>query len=86
MLLYMNTSNKFVITINRELGTGGRTVAKLLAQKLGVPFYDRAHLASLEDKEGLNDEEIDRPCPTMRFPRKTIRIRSSKPSRRYLKV
>lgn len=60
MLLYMNTSNKFVITINRELGTGGRTVAKLLAQKLGVPFYDRAHLASLEDKEGLNDEEIDR--------------------------
>ncbi len=55
----MNTSNKFVITINRELGTGGRTVAKLLAQKLGVPFYDRAHLASLEDKEGLSDEKIE---------------------------
>ena len=56
----MNTSNKFVITINRELGSGGKTVAKKLAEKLGVPFYDRAHLQSLEDKEGLNTEEIER--------------------------
>lgn len=56
----MELSNKYVITINRELGSGGKTVAKLLAQKLGVPFYDKAHLASLEDKEGLNAEEIER--------------------------
>ena len=55
----MNTSNKFVITINRELGSGGKTVAKKLAEKLGVPFYDKAHLQSLEDKEGLNDEKIE---------------------------
>ena len=53
----MNTSNKFVITINREIGSGGKTIGKLLAQKLGVPFYDRAHLSTLEDKEGLNEEE-----------------------------
>ena len=56
----MNTSEKFVITINRELGSGGKTVAKKLAEKLGVPFYDKAHLQSLEDKEGLTDEEIKR--------------------------
>ena len=55
----MNTSDKFVITINRELGSGGKTVAKKLAEKLGVPFYDKAHLQSLEDKEGLNDEKIE---------------------------
>ncbi len=55
----MNTSNKFVITINRELGSGGKTVAKLLAQKLGVPFYDKSHLQSVEDKEGLNEEKIE---------------------------
>ena len=57
---FMNTSNKFVITINREIGSGGKTVGKILAQKLGVPFYDRAHLSTLEDKEGLNDKEIER--------------------------
>lgn len=56
---FMDLSNKYVITINRELGTGGRSVAKLLAQKLGVPFYDRAHLQSLEDKEGVNEEKIE---------------------------
>ena len=56
----MNTSEKFVITINRELGSGGKTVAKKLAEKLGVPFYDKAHLQSMEDKEGLNDEKIER--------------------------
>ena len=55
----MNTSEKFVITINRELGSGGKTVAKKLAEKLGVPFYDKAHLQSMEDKEGLNDEKIE---------------------------
>ena len=55
----MDLSNKYVITINRELGSGGKTVAKLLAQKLGVPFYDKAHLQSLEDKEGLNEEKIE---------------------------
>ena len=56
----MKLSNKFVITINRELGSGGKTVAKKLAEKLGVPFYDKAHLQSLEDKEGLDVEEIER--------------------------
>ena len=56
----MELSNKYVITINRELGSGGKTVAKKLAEKLGVPFYDKAHLQSLEDKEGLNAEEIER--------------------------
>lgn len=55
----MNTSNKFVITINRELGSGGKTVAKLLAQKLGVPYYDKSYLQSVEDKEGLNEEKIE---------------------------
>ncbi|MBR4842370.1 MAG: cytidylate kinase-like family protein [Bacteroidaceae bacterium] len=56
----MNTSEKFVITINRELGSGGKTVAKKLAEKLGVPFYDKAHLKSVEEKEGLSDKEIER--------------------------
>ncbi|MBO7114915.1 MAG: cytidylate kinase-like family protein [Bacteroidaceae bacterium] len=55
----MDRSSKFVITINRELGSGGKTVAKILAQKLGVPFYDKAHLQSVEDKEGLNEEKIE---------------------------
>ena len=56
----MDLSNKFVITINRELGSGGRTIGEKLAAKLGVPFYDKAHIVALEDKFGLSIEEIER--------------------------
>ena len=57
--IFMDISNKFVITINREIGSGGKTIGKLLAEKLGVPLYDRAHLNTLEEKEGLDDEKIE---------------------------
>ena len=30
-----------VITISREFGSGGRTVGKLVAEKLGIPCYDQ---------------------------------------------
>ena len=29
-----------VITISREFGSGGRTIGKKVAEKLGVPCYD----------------------------------------------
>ncbi len=32
----MNKNEKFVIAINREVGSGGRTVGRKLAEKLGV--------------------------------------------------
>lgn len=46
----MNKNEKFVITINRELGSGGRTVGEKLAEKLGVTFYDKAVIKGLEEK------------------------------------
>ena len=56
----MNKNEKFVITINRELGSGGRTVGRILAQKLGVPFYDKALIRALEKKYELTTDEIER--------------------------
>ena len=56
----MNKNEKFVITINRELGSGGRTVGRLLAEKLGVPYYDKALIMALEKKYHLSVEEIER--------------------------
>ena len=29
-----------VITISREFGSGGRTIGKKVAEKLGIPCYD----------------------------------------------
>ena len=56
----MNKNEKFVITINRELGSGGRTVGRLLSEKLGVSFYDKALIKALKEKFNLNTEEIER--------------------------
>jgi len=56
----MNKNNKFVITINRELGSGGRTVGRKLAELLGVKYYDKAIVQGLTEKYGLTAEEIER--------------------------
>ena len=56
----MNKNETFVITINRELGSGGRTVGEKLAAKLGVPFYDKALVKGLMEKYNLTVEEIEK--------------------------
>ena len=56
----MKKNEKFVITINRELGSGGRTVGRLLAEKLGVEFFDKAVIKGLQEKYGLSVKEIER--------------------------
>lgn len=56
----MNTNEKFIITINRELGSGGRTVGEKLAERLNVPFYDKALIQALEKKYNLSVEEIEK--------------------------
>ena len=56
----MNKNEKFVITLNRELGSGGRTVGRKLSEKLGVPFFDKALIMALEDKYHLSAEEIEK--------------------------
>ena len=56
----MNKNERFVITINRELGSGGRTVGRILAEKLGVPYYDKALTKPLEEKFNMTSEQIER--------------------------
>jgi cytidylate kinase len=56
----MNRNEKFVITINRELGSGGRTVGRKLAEKLNVAFYDKALINELKEKFHLDTEEIEK--------------------------
>ena len=34
---------KHVITISREYGSGGHEVGRLIAEDMGIPFYDRAY-------------------------------------------
>lgn len=56
----MDKNQKFVITINRELGSGGRTIGRKLAEKLNVPFYDKALINELKAKFKLDTEQIEK--------------------------
>ena len=52
--------DKYVITITRGYGSGGRTMGKLLAEELGINYYDRELLRLASDKSGINEAIFDR--------------------------
>lgn len=56
----MDTNKKFVVTINRELGSGGRTIGSKLAERLNVKFYDKALIKELTKKFELSVEELEK--------------------------
>lgn len=56
----MNKNEKFVVTINREMGSGGRSVGRKLAEKLNVKYYDKAVIEGLTKKFGVGAENIER--------------------------
>lgn len=47
-----------IITIGREFGSGGRTIAKKVAEKLSIPCYDSEILDEVAIKSGILKEEI----------------------------
>lgn len=55
-----NTEQKFIVTIGREFGTGGRQIANILGEKLGVKVYDKKLLEELKQRYNLTTEEMDR--------------------------
>ena len=48
-----------VITIAREYGSGGRYVGRLVADKLGIKFYDKDFIEQLAQETGLSEEYIE---------------------------
>lgn len=44
---------KFVITIGRQLGSGGKDIAERLGAKLGVPVYDKQIINEAAKESGL---------------------------------
>ena len=48
-----------IITITREFGSGGRTIGKKVAQKLGIPCYDEELLEKMVKESGFVKEYIE---------------------------
>lgn len=58
-----STDNKLkkniVITVSREYGSGGRYVGRLVADILGIKFYDKDIITKLAEETGLTEEYIE---------------------------
>ncbi len=52
--------SNFIITINRECGSGGGEIARMLGNKLSVKVYDRKILDSVAQQFDLSVEKIER--------------------------
>ena len=48
--------DKFVITIGRQFGSGGSETGRIVAQKLGIKYYDKELLAAAAKSSGVNTE------------------------------
>jgi cytidylate kinase len=51
---------KKIVTISREFGSGGRTIGKMVAEKLGYAFYDTEIIDQVVRDTGLSREIVER--------------------------
>ena len=50
---------KNIITISREFGSGGRSIGRLVAQKLGIPFYDKELVNQIALESGFAPKFVE---------------------------
>ncbi len=49
-----------IITISREFGSGGRELGKRLADILGFNYYDREIITAIAQKQGLDENYVEK--------------------------
>lgn len=49
-----------VITISRQFGSGGRTIGKETAARLGIPCYDHEVIEKIAEKSGFTKDYIEK--------------------------
>ena len=52
-------NRNYVIAIGRQFGSGGREVGKLVAQMLGINYYDKQLLLEASKASGINAEMFE---------------------------
>ncbi len=50
---------KKIITISREFGSGGRTIGRKIADKLGIPFYDKELVEQIALESGFAPKFVE---------------------------
>ena len=50
---------KKIITISREFGSGGRSIGRMIAQKLDIPFYDKELVDQIALESGFAPKFVE---------------------------
>lgn len=50
--------DNYIITIARSFGSGGKEIAALLSEKLGIPWYERQILTMASQASGIDESEF----------------------------
>jgi len=50
---------KRIITVSREFGSGGRSIGKMLAEKLGIKYYDKELVKQISMETGFDPSFIE---------------------------
>lgn len=50
--------NKRIITISREFGSGGHSIGKAVAERLGIGFYDQALIEEIAAETGFSQDFV----------------------------
>ena len=54
-----------IITISREVGSGGRIVGEQLAERLGIPFYDKVLIDMVAEESGFHPDFVQTNSKTL---------------------
>lgn len=55
-----SATTNYVVTIGRQFGSGGRELGRLVAEKLGIAYYDKELLLQAADKAGVSVDFLER--------------------------
>ncbi|MGN1139021.1 MAG: AAA family ATPase [Ruminococcus sp.] len=50
--------DNYIITIARSFGSGGKEIASILSEKLGIPYYERQILTMASQSSGIDESEF----------------------------
>ena len=56
----MTMNRKVIITIDRQYGSGGRSIGEQLANDLGIPFYNKEITEMAAKQSGMSKEVFDK--------------------------
>lgn len=59
--------SQIIISVGREFGSGGRVIAEKLAERFGLPLYDRHLITEIAEKMGMTFEDVEKYNETPRM-------------------